>query len=173
MSTVQFFALLFCAFCLAALLLGLVRPTWVLPLRRATRWQVLLLYSAACLLVLLIAGELPYRSAHAQIADPLPEPLAAGLSGAERLAAYRDAIAAVGTSLGVQRAVLLGHSMGGAVALLSALLQHQRVRSTSIWPRLPGLLLTSLPMPALRWLPLSHAWASQISPRIFCPLFAW
>lgn len=74
MSTVQFFALLFCAFCLAALLLGLVRPTWVLPLRRPTRWQVLLLYSAACLIVLLIAGELPYRSAHAQIADSLPEP---------------------------------------------------------------------------------------------------
>ena len=66
------------------------------------------------------------------IAPDLPghgqsEPLAAGLSGAERLAAYRDAIAAVGTSLGVQRAVLLGHSMGGAVALLSALMWPEKV----------------------------------------------
>lgn len=94
MSTVQFFALLFCAFCLAALLLGLVRPTWVLPLRRATRWQVLLLYSAACLLVLLIAGELPYRSAHAQIADPLPEPLAGSPAGAGQATARLDGSAA-------------------------------------------------------------------------------
>lgn len=78
MSMVQFFALLLCAVCVVALLLGLFRPTWVLPSRRATRVQVLVLYSAAGALVLLLASEAPQRSAHAQITDspasPAPGP---------------------------------------------------------------------------------------------------
>lgn len=77
MSTAQFFALLLCAFFMVALLLGLIRPTWVLPSRRATRVQVLLLYSAAGALVLLLASEAPQRSAHAQI-GALPSALPAG-----------------------------------------------------------------------------------------------
>ncbi|HRI50020.1 MAG TPA: hypothetical protein PLW65_07530 [Pseudomonadota bacterium] len=55
---------------MVALLLGLIRPTWVLPSRRATRVQVFLLYSAAGALVLLLAGGTPQRSAHAQISNP-------------------------------------------------------------------------------------------------------
>lgn len=77
MSTAQFFALLLCAFFMVALLLGLIRPTWVLPSRRATRVQVLLLYSAAGALVLLLASEAPQRSAHAQIGT-VPSALPAG-----------------------------------------------------------------------------------------------
>lgn len=46
---------------------------------------------------------------------------------AARLAAYGDTLAALTASLGVERAVLLGHSMGGAVALLSALKRPENV----------------------------------------------
>jgi hypothetical protein len=74
MSTAQFIALLLCAFCLAALLLGLIRPAWVLPSRRATRMQVLLWYSAASLAGPLLASEFPHRAAHAQSPDPSSEP---------------------------------------------------------------------------------------------------
>lgn len=81
MSTVQFFALLLCGFCLAALLIGLIRPSWVLPLRRATRVKVLLLYSAAGVMVLFVAGELPDRSAHAEITDSQAASATAPLAG--------------------------------------------------------------------------------------------
>ena len=66
MSMAQFLALLLCAFCLAALLLGLYRPAWVLPSRRATRMQVLVLYSAVAVIGPQVAGELAHRTAHAQ-----------------------------------------------------------------------------------------------------------
>lgn len=64
---------------MVALLLGLIRPTWVLPSRRATRVQVFLLYSAAGALVLLLASGTPQRSAHAQITN-LPADSSAGLA---------------------------------------------------------------------------------------------
>jgi len=95
MSTAQFFALLLCAFCVVALLLGLIRPTWVLPSRRATRVQVLLLYSAAGALVLLLGSGAPQRSAHAQITgsssdlppgSPAAAAQVAGAAGARPLA---------------------------------------------------------------------------------------
>ena len=64
---------------MVALLLGLIRPTWVLPSRRATRVQVFLLYSAAGALVLLLASGTPQRSAHAQITN-LPADSSVGLA---------------------------------------------------------------------------------------------
>ena len=70
MSMAQLLALVVCTFCLAALLLGLYRPTWVLPSRRATRLQVLLLYSGAAVLGPLLADELAQRTAHAQTPGP-------------------------------------------------------------------------------------------------------
>lgn len=80
MSMAYFLTILLGGFCLAALLLGLYRPTWVLPVRRATRLQVLLLYSFAGLLGPLVISELVQRVAHAQSASPVGGEVASSVS---------------------------------------------------------------------------------------------